>query len=159
MKGSAYARKAFHIVRRCFTPGAVILLYHRVAALPEDPYSLAVTPDRFCQHLEYISQTCSPMPLSDLVDAMRSRDLPRRAVAVTFDDGYSDNYWEAHPLLESAQIPATIFVTSDQVDSTRDAAPLRQVAEAVLLDTSDLTFDEAVKAALDLIQNWQPTPK
>lgn len=47
----------------------------------------------------------------------------------------------------------------DQVDSTRKAAPLRQVAEAVLLDTSDLTFDEAVETALDLIQHWQAGPE
>lgn len=44
----------------------------------------------------------------------------------------------------------------DQTDSTREAAPLRQVDEAILLDTTDLTFDEAVEAALNLIQNWQP---
>lgn len=119
-KGTRYIKKAFHIVRRRFTPGAVILFYHRVAQLPTDPYSMAVSPDRFAQHMEYIHRTCSLVRLRDLTDAMRLRELPHRAVAVTFDDGYADNYWQAYPLLKSTEIPVTIFITSNKVDSVRE---------------------------------------
>jgi peptidoglycan/xylan/chitin deacetylase (PgdA/CDA1 family) len=54
------------------------------------------------------------------VEALEQRALPRRAVAVTFDDGYADNYLHAFPLLEAASIPATFFVASGQVDSERE---------------------------------------
>lgn len=43
----------------------------------------------------------------------------------------------------------------DQLDSSRESAPLRQTDDAVLLDTSALTFEESVEAVLDVIRNWQ----
>lgn len=120
MRGSRYIKKAFYIVRRCFKRGAVILLYHRVVRTSTDPYKLIVSPEHFSQHMEHLRRTCCPMRLHDLVAAMRARALPDRAVAVTFDDGYADNYWHARPVLESTRIPATIFVTSDHIDSARE---------------------------------------
>lgn len=117
MRGSRYIKKTFYIIRRYFKPGAVILLYHRVIRIPTDPYNLVVSPEHFSQHMEYLRRTCCPMRLHDLVEAMCHHMLPDRAVAITFDDGYADNYWHARPVLESAKIPATIFVTSDHVDS------------------------------------------
>ena len=41
----------------------------------------------------------------------------------------------------------------DTQDTTRAISPLKQVEDAVLVDTSDLTFDESVKAVLDLINS------
>ena len=117
MRGVGRVKKALYAVRRQFKPGGVVLLYHRIVSLSSDPLSLAVSPDHFAQQLEYIYRTCHPMRLLDLVDAVRQRSLPRRAVAITFDDGYSDNFEHAYPLLRSAGIPATIFVSSEQVDT------------------------------------------
>jgi peptidoglycan/xylan/chitin deacetylase (PgdA/CDA1 family) len=57
------------------------------------------------------------MRFLDLVDAARQNSLPKRAVVVTFDDGYVDNFYQAHPILQFAQIPATVFVTSGQIDN------------------------------------------
>jgi peptidoglycan/xylan/chitin deacetylase (PgdA/CDA1 family) len=120
MKGIGHFKKAFRTLRRRYKPGAVILLYHRVAKLPGDPYSLAVSPDHFAQQLDYIRQTSHPMRLVDLAEAIQQGSLPQRAVAITFDDGYVDNFTQAYPLLKAAQIPATIFVTSEQIDSPRE---------------------------------------
>jgi peptidoglycan/xylan/chitin deacetylase (PgdA/CDA1 family) len=41
-------------------------------------------------------------------------------VVLTFDDGYADNLWNARPLLEKYEIPATVFVTSGSLDSSRE---------------------------------------
>ena len=41
----------------------------------------------------------------------------------------------------------------DYRDSHRRAAPLKQAEDAVLLDTSDMDFDTAVKAVKDIIEN------
>lgn len=120
LRGVNRVKKIIYTVRRRFKPGAVILMYHRVANLPRDPFQLAVAPDRFAQHLEYISRAFQPMHLTNLVQALEKGPLPERAIAITFDDGYVDNYLYAYPMLKSARIPATIFTTGHMVDNRRE---------------------------------------
>jgi peptidoglycan/xylan/chitin deacetylase (PgdA/CDA1 family)/CelD/BcsL family acetyltransferase involved in cellulose biosynthesis len=51
------------------------------------------------------------VPLAPAMEALGAgRPLPRRAVALTFDDGYRDNLDLAVPLLEELRLPATFFV-------------------------------------------------
>ena len=51
------------------------------------------------------------IPLDELLRTP-DRDLPPRAIALTFDDGYLDNLEYAAPVLERAGLPATFFLTS-----------------------------------------------
>ena len=99
---------------------ALILMYHRVTVLPNDPHLLAVTPEHFGGHLHAIRTHAVPMPLAELVRALRQGTMPSRAVAVTFDDGYADNLEYAKPLLTQYGVPATVFVTAGQVGSGRE---------------------------------------
>jgi peptidoglycan/xylan/chitin deacetylase (PgdA/CDA1 family) len=101
-------------------PGAVILTYHRVATLDHDTQHLAVTPDRFAQHLDVIVKRGRPMPLAEMLSRATSGTLPQGAVAVTFDDGYADNLIEAAPLLQRANVPATIFVSTGPILDERE---------------------------------------
>ncbi len=96
---------------------AVVLAYHRVKRLADDPQLLAVTPDRFDEQLAALTRRFTPVSLDELVGAMRGDTLPERAVAITFDDGYEDNLTHALPLLEKHDVPATVFVTSGTVAS------------------------------------------
>src|SRR5262245_10831464 len=48
---------------------ALILMYHRVTDLPNDPYLLAVKPKRFAEQMEVIRRHCIPMRLQEMVDA------------------------------------------------------------------------------------------
>ncbi len=93
-----------------FTPGAVILLYHRVIELPSDPYLLTVSPQHFAEHLEVLRKQYRPIGLRQLVNGLRDDKVPRRAIIITFDDGYFDNLIHAKPLLEQYDTPATMFV-------------------------------------------------
>ena len=101
-------------------PRAVILLYHRVVDLAVDPFRLSVSPSHFAEHLEAIRSCGQPMRLHDLVAAVRRGTIPERAVAVTFDDGYADNLFNAKPLLERYDIPATVFVASGYLGGRRE---------------------------------------
>jgi peptidoglycan/xylan/chitin deacetylase (PgdA/CDA1 family) len=95
-------------------------MYHRVTDLANDPHLLAVTPKHFAEQMEILRRYYIPIPLQSLVQALHDRKLPKRAVVVTFDDGYADNLHEAMPLLERYDIPATVFVTAGQVGSERE---------------------------------------
>lgn len=117
MKKIGRIKRTFRKIKRRFTPGALILMYHRIADVPVDPRGTAVAPSRFAQHMEYIHQTCHPIRLLELVDAVQKRAVPHRAVAITFDDGYANNLIHAYPLLKANQIPATMFSIAANIDA------------------------------------------
>jgi peptidoglycan/xylan/chitin deacetylase (PgdA/CDA1 family) len=120
MWGINYVKRAWDQAKRRLAPPALILMYHRVTELPLDTHRLTVSPENFAQQLAYLESNCQPMRLIELVEGLATHSLPPRAVALTFDDGYYDNYSQALPLLQAAAVPATIFVVSGHVGSQRD---------------------------------------
>jgi peptidoglycan/xylan/chitin deacetylase (PgdA/CDA1 family) len=89
----------------------LILLYHRIADEPSDPYGLCVSPTDFEEHLQVLTGAGRPMAVRDMAAAVRNGTLPERAIGVTFDDAYLDVLDVAGPLLRRYDVPATVFVT------------------------------------------------
>ena len=114
------ARRAADRIRRLVPSWAVILVYHRVIALPADPLGLCVSPAHFSEHLEALRRLGRTMTLQDLVARLRARTCPPRGVVVTFDDGYRDILTEAQPLLDRHAVPATVFITSRHLGAERE---------------------------------------
>lgn len=100
-------------------PKTIILLYHRVADVAFDPYLLAVDPRNFAVHLKYLKSNYQVISLKTLVAGWRKKNIPTRAVVITFDDGYADNYSQAVRFLRPLTLPATFFVTAQSVNSQR----------------------------------------
>ena len=96
--------------------GALVLLYHRIAAEPHDPLGLCVAPDRFSEQLDVLRRAHHVLDLQELVDGVRAGDVPDGAVALTFDDGYRDNAEEAEPRLAEARVGATLFATTSFIE-------------------------------------------
>jgi peptidoglycan/xylan/chitin deacetylase (PgdA/CDA1 family) len=92
-------------------------MYHRVFETSSDPWELCVNPKHFTEHLEILRRYYQVLSLQQLLRSLRGAQLPKRAVVLTFDDGYADNLWNAKPLLEKYELPATVFVTSGSLDS------------------------------------------
>lgn len=88
-------------------------MYHRIAHDSCDPYSLCVAPERFVEQLQVLLARSDVVSLDDL---RQPGSRPR--VAITFDDGYADNLFDALPVVEHFGIPITVFVTSRMVGST-----------------------------------------
>jgi peptidoglycan/xylan/chitin deacetylase (PgdA/CDA1 family) len=98
-------------------PRAAILLYHRVAVLESDPQLLSVTPENFYKHLNCLKRFFVPLALEDLIQGLKEGRLPHNSIVITFDDGYKDNLDHAKPLLETFDMPATVFVTTGKLGS------------------------------------------
>lgn len=93
-----------------------VLIYHRVLAT-YDPL-LPDAPDRlvFERQMTFIRRHFNVLALREAVAALTLRTLPERALCVTFDDGYADNFDVALPILEKLEIPAAVFVATDYLD-------------------------------------------
>lgn len=101
-------------------PGALILMYHRVAEVKSDPWSLCVTPKHFAEHLEILREYGNPLHLQELTKKLGNQQPMHRSIVVTFDDGYADNFYNAKPLLEKYDIPATVFVTTGRINQKQE---------------------------------------
>ncbi len=108
---------------------ARIFYYHRVND-DHDPFFSAISTSVFEQHMRYLARHYRVLSMTQLMQHLTEGDSTEPVVAVTFDDGYADNYHNAFPILRRFGIPATIFLTTGSMDS---GEPLwfEQLAEAV----------------------------
>ncbi|QDU93059.1 polysaccharide deacetylase family protein [Lignipirellula cremea] len=122
-----------------------ILMYHRVAeqprGLPEPTWN--VTPARLREQLSGLRERgFEPWSLGQALDAYEAGEpIPRKAFVVTFDDGYENNITLALPILQELQVPATIFLATQYLDSV-DPFP-----------SDDWTMAGSRRAPLD---SWRP---
>jgi peptidoglycan/xylan/chitin deacetylase (PgdA/CDA1 family) len=98
----------------------LILLYHRVAEVSPDPWSLCVSPHHFSDHVKILKDFASPVSLCDVVKEKEESTLPERWFSVTFDDGYADNLSSAKPILQKYDIPAMLFLVTNSLDNDRE---------------------------------------
>jgi peptidoglycan/xylan/chitin deacetylase (PgdA/CDA1 family) len=92
-----------------------VVTYHRVAEPGRNPLLnprlVSAPPAVFEQHLRHLARRYHVVSLAEVLDAVQRRiALPRRAVLITFDDGYRDFLDAAWPLLEAQRLPAIQFV-------------------------------------------------
>ena len=109
------ARAAVGRVRARAGRGAVVLLYHRVADVTRGPWDLAVAPRRFDAQMAMLAARFRVLSPDELVAGHAAGRLPRRAVAVTFDDAYADVADAALPSLARHGVPAAVFAVSGAV--------------------------------------------
>lgn len=102
---------------RMLSGRALILMYHRVLPPPRGAAGFVqpgmyVTPETFERHLQWLTAHFEVLPLRSLVEkwARNDWDDETRYCAITFDDGWLDNYVHAYPLLRAYGVPATIFL-------------------------------------------------
>jgi peptidoglycan/xylan/chitin deacetylase (PgdA/CDA1 family) len=99
-------------LKKLFAHKAIVLMYHRIAEPESDVWEIAVSPERFEQHLKVLQKMGNIVHLQQIAGSVNLHQLPKNSIAITFDDGYIDNFKIAKPLLEKYGIPATFFITS-----------------------------------------------
>lgn len=96
----------------------LVLCYHRVNDSGH-PYFGGMPTELFREQMQVLRDGFSVHFLHELVEGAARGDIPANAVAITFDDGYRDNYTNAYPILRELSLPATIFLVTDAIDGDR----------------------------------------
>ena len=90
-------------------PKVIVLNYHKVDSMN---HSLSVAPADFDRQMAFLKEngyhTITPHEL--YMAFTDGAELPTNPVLITFDDGYSDNYAHAYPILKKYGLKGTIFV-------------------------------------------------
>ncbi len=97
----------------------LVLVYHRVLESARfNPLNNIVSLPRFIQQIEKIIKRYLVVSLADIIQQCRLGEFKAKTqVVLTFDDGYSDNYEFAFPILQKKSLPAAFFLTTDYVSS------------------------------------------
>ena len=129
-----------------------ILAYHRVTpiARPGEPFDVelvSATPEAFDAQMRYLRENMQPVSLTRVAQQIAGGDpLPPDAVAVTFDDGFTDVYDHAFPVLRQYGIPATVFAITENVETGEPFWFERAAALMARLDPHSLRIDEIAEA-------------
>ena len=116
------------LARHRLRDSALVLAFHRVNDRSAgDGLTLSVRDfDAYCRflgdHLEVVR-------LEDIIERLEASGPLTGQLAITFDDGYRDNFDEAAPILERYGLPATFFVTTDFIETDTVAPWDRDLAE------------------------------
>jgi peptidoglycan/xylan/chitin deacetylase (PgdA/CDA1 family)/CelD/BcsL family acetyltransferase involved in cellulose biosynthesis len=138
-------------------PAGRILYYHRVND-ERDPFYPSLPVDVFERQMRFVARRYNVVSLARLIAHLES-GAPGTLLAITFDDGYRDNYENAFPILQRYGLVATIFLSTGSLD-TRDPLWFEVLAGAVKTTSREFldleadiprrfwmrTFDERLRA-------------
>lgn len=102
-------------------PGArlSILIFHRVLKEPDPLFPEEIDCQRFEELMGWIAGWFNVLPLDEAIARLEEGRLPARAAAITFDDGYADNFVNALPILQRHGLHATFFIATGFLDGGR----------------------------------------
>ncbi|MFA5144203.1 MAG: polysaccharide deacetylase family protein [Candidatus Omnitrophota bacterium] len=96
-----------------------ILMYHSIDSGNKDT-KLSVSPESFARQMEFLYKNhYNVVSLEKAAAYIKRKDMPpRKTVAITFDDGFRNNYLYAYPVLKKYGLPATMFIVVDWVGTS-----------------------------------------
>ena len=96
-----------------------ILIFHRVLAQRDPVLDWDLDAGDFERRMRWLKSWFNIVPLDEAVTRLAQGSLPARAAAITFDDGYADNFTVALPILQRLGVSATFFIATGYLDGGR----------------------------------------
>lgn len=86
----------------------VVILFHHLAS--DRPHRLGMSTERFLKHIEFLKKHYHIAGLSEAIRMLQSNTVRQPTVALTFDDGYQENFLNLRALIQRTGVPVTLFV-------------------------------------------------
>ena len=108
--------------RKLFGNQIIILYTHRVIDKSDGMYSFLktlnyFTVDEFERKIRYLSRHYKFISLQQAMKYLKHGNMPKNCIVLTLDDGYRCNYHKVFPILKKCTIPATIFISTEAINS------------------------------------------
>ena len=102
----------------------VILLYHGVTNSVgygiENSSGKHIDKKLFNKQMRFIKNNCNVLSMDEVIDLFVSKTpIPANAVAVTFDDGFTNNFTDAAQILDDIGVPATFYITTGMIGTNQ----------------------------------------
>lgn len=104
-------RNWFRRFRRRFP--VLILVHHLVS---DRTHRMSISTEGFWRQLLFLHRHYRIVGLNEATELLNSGGVSRPTVALTFDDGYADNFVSLRAVAEEFQVPVALFITSGPVD-------------------------------------------
>ncbi|MDD4894964.1 MAG: GNAT family N-acetyltransferase, partial [Candidatus Omnitrophica bacterium] len=145
-----YYTGLFYLYRKAIKPrlirnNLVILRYHRILSDgKKDGINISVNKGSFENQIEYIGKHFKVLDTGNIIERLkRGERFTEPTLAITFDDGYKNNYTYAYPILRRYSIPATIFLTANYINENKTFSWDKEIAKyGDSYDTAMLTWQE-----------------
>ena len=95
-----------------------VLLFHKIPTVADPLSTGEMDLARFEHILDFLADNANIMPLPEATAALKAGKLPKRAMALTFDDGYAEWIDNVSPALRKRNLPGTFFVTTGQLSGS-----------------------------------------
>ena len=134
-----------YALRRVFKDHpCIILLYHRIVDDHSEYLNKGPVMHHHIKHfkreISYLKRNYQILSIDEVVDHLRSgKRFSKPSIAITFDDGYLDNYALAYPVLEKYRVPAMIYITTGVMGTSKGTWP--DQIEYALLETNREEFN------------------
>jgi peptidoglycan/xylan/chitin deacetylase (PgdA/CDA1 family) len=99
-------------------PRLPILTFHRVND-DDDPFMPSLPTGVFARQMAHVARHYRVLSVENLAAQLQGGRAPRNALALTFDDGYRDNFTHAAPILKRLGLPATIFLVTGYIGTPK----------------------------------------
>ncbi len=105
------------LIRIKSTYMAPVLMYHSVTPEAREENRIQISAGLFSHQMQFLKiHHYNVIPLEALGEMIKKKArIPAKTVALTFDDGYQDNYIYAYPVLKKLGLPATVFIIVNEV--------------------------------------------
>src|SRR6202795_3953201 len=90
----------------------VMILYHHLVS--DRPHRFGVSTAYFLRQVNYLLRHYRVVSLSEAVDLVRKGGVEVPTVAITFDDGYADNFVNLRAITEESGLPIGYFISPAQ---------------------------------------------
>ena len=124
------------IIHENVKDGIAVLGYHGVVSDKEkkenyasNPYFMSVS--QFEKQMKYLAENnYQCLSMKEVENYYHGKkEISKKAICLTFDDGYEDNYQNAYPILKKYGFTGTIFVITDFVSNQPNYLTWEQIKE------------------------------